>query len=482
MRDDPFRREVARRVSLGPVELPTSALGRPARLLGGLARAGGHQVGRALRATVGRRRTPDVEPEAAVVTSLGRLKGVAMQLGQLLGSVDGLPSSLRAALAVLHTHAQPLAVDRLREVVADELGDAGVKLARALEPAPLAVAALGQVHRATLDGRALAVKIAYPDIDRVIARDFAPAALGARVAGWVRPRARLPGQLHKLRAGVLAECDLALEAWHESRLAEIFAGHDSIVVPAVQREFSSQHVVTRDFVDGRHLDEWLAGEPDAAARQRAGEALFDFYLGTLFAHGLYHSDPHPGNFLLLDDGRVAVVDFGAVRQLRAGDDEQQRALAQLRGWLPALARDEVTALEPSGVALRRAVNAEALFLLRLTLGLTAALRALDVRANWYRRLRAPSASPPVAVEPAAAARPAVDNSVWDVVLVAHGDSQIALIRELRELLGIELRDIKILLDATPQTIRRALPAVAARELRDRLERAGARIELRPAAS
>src|SRR2546423_3402792 len=125
MREDQIRREVTSRVSGTTVKLPTSAIGRPARLLAGLTHAGTGSLRRALGRRVGRRREPDLAPEAAVVASLGRLKGVAMQIGQLLGYVDvGLPTNLQSALSVLHTHAQPLALDRIRSVVEDDLGDA----------------------------------------------------------------------------------------------------------------------------------------------------------------------------------------------------------------------------------------------------------------------------------------------------------------------------------------------------------------------
>src|SRR5437763_7853948 len=220
MSDEGMRREVAKRVSECTEAVPMSVLGRPVRLIAGLTRAGSYSVGRALRRRIGRRREPDVEAEAAVVASLGRLKGVAMKMGQLLGYIDlGLPAGLRAALSVLHTHAQPLPLDRLRPVVEADLGDAGRLLARAMHDRPLRVTSLGQVHRSTLpDGTPVAVKVAYPGIGTTIARDFGPAMLTSRVATYVYPRAHLDRLVREVRARIVEECDYTLEAQRQERL------------------------------------------------------------------------------------------------------------------------------------------------------------------------------------------------------------------------------------------------------------------------
>jgi predicted unusual protein kinase regulating ubiquinone biosynthesis (AarF/ABC1/UbiB family)/ribosomal protein L7/L12 len=534
MRADQLRREVASRVSAITVELPTSVLGRPARLLAGLTRASTRSLGRALRRRVGRGRDSDVEPEAAIVASLGRLKGVAMQMGQLLGSVDvGLPADLRTALSVLHTHAQPLPLARIRAVLEAELGDAGKRLARAIDGTPISVAPLGQVHRATLsDGTPVAVKVLYPGIGKTIARDFAPAAVTSRVATWIYPRAHLDRVVREVRAGVLEECDCARQAERQERFAALFADHPTLIIPALHRALCSSHVLTSTRVDGLHLEDHLATAPNAEARQRAGEALFDFYLGALFRAGLYSCDSHPGNFRFLPDGRVAILDFASVRELAPGfvgrlaaltralavddrellhqavrelglvgdaaryDHESTRWL--LRALYGPLLRDEVARFEfLDGTSLREmarrwrrardlALPAELVFLLRASFGLSSVLGRLGVRANWYRRLQATVTPPPAQATPLDPGapderdQPARGESVaaYDVVLVDAGDRPIALVRELRELTGLELRDLEILLDNTPQIIKPALPTVEARALRLRLENAGARVELR----
>src|SRR5689334_20566804 len=118
MRAEDVRAQVALRLSTaGTAKLPTSMIGRPARAIVGLAHASTLSLGRALRRRVGRPK-PNVDAEAAVVQTIGRLKGVTMKMGQLFGYIDvGLPANLRAALSALHDGAQPLPLDRIAEVI-----------------------------------------------------------------------------------------------------------------------------------------------------------------------------------------------------------------------------------------------------------------------------------------------------------------------------------------------------------------------------
>jgi predicted unusual protein kinase regulating ubiquinone biosynthesis (AarF/ABC1/UbiB family)/ribosomal protein L7/L12 len=555
MDPDLIRSAVARRLVARPAKLPKSMLGRPVRLIAGLAGAGARSLGRSLQRTVGRGRD-NVGPEVAVAGTLGKLKGATMKVGQVLGYIDlGLPENWRAALSVLQTQAPPLppaqSQARVRALLAADLGAAGQALARNLDPEPLATASVGQVQRSRLpDGTPVVVKVVHPNLAKIIAREFVPAAVASRVATWIYPRGRLYATVSAVRARVLEECDYALEARRQQRFAALFAGHATVVVPAVHAELSSPRILTTAWVEGVHLDEWLASHPSDEVRNRAGEALFDVYVGALFRHGIYNCDPHPGNYLFLPDGRVAVVDFGCAREFEAGfverlaaltaaicddDDERvRRALVALdivdprqpydgeatrwllRAFLGPMLRDEVAAFDlRAHFGLRELLrrwrrarglswSGELVFLLRTFLGVSAVLAKLGARANWYRRLRghvdaAPSRAAEVAAAPvpvvapgepeplppppvspvAAAAAPApVDGGPYEIVLVDAGTNLIALVREIREVTGMELREVKYLIDAIPQPIGQSLPRAEAESLRARLESAGARVELR----
>jgi predicted unusual protein kinase regulating ubiquinone biosynthesis (AarF/ABC1/UbiB family) len=518
MRDDDVRSRVAERIAAERVPLPTSALGRRAGWLAGLARAGAKSLGRTVRRTVGRDAT-DVEPEVELAASFGQLKGPMMKMGQVLGYVDvGLPAALRSALSALHTGAQPLATAWIHEVLDEDLGDPGRALAREMHAEALSAGSIGQVHRSRLpDGTPVVVKVLHPGLPAIIDRDFGVTMFASRISAPVHA---LVGHV---RDRLLEECDYALEARRQIRFRAIFAGHPTLAIPAVHEPYSSARVLTTSFVEGLHIDRYLATRPPQAARNRVGEALFDFYIAPLFKHGLYNADPHPGNYLFLPDGRVAVVDFGCTREFAPGfvghlaalteavmaadpermhaalvdlgidtrlayDREATRRL--LRAALGPLGHDEVLAFDVrSGLTLRDALTSawkarrvalsgELLFLLRTFVGLSSVLARLGARANWRRRLETAVASAPAA----SAATPATsaDTSSWDVVLVDGGESPIALIRELRELTGKDLRDLEMLIDSPPETLKRDLPRADAEDLRRRLEARGARVEVRRA--
>jgi predicted unusual protein kinase regulating ubiquinone biosynthesis (AarF/ABC1/UbiB family)/ribosomal protein L7/L12 len=427
MPNDDVRSRVAKRIAAENANLTTSALGRRARWVAGLATAGAKSLGRTIGRTVGLG-DDDVGPEAAVVASLGQLKGPMMKMGQMLGYVDvGLPAGLRSALSALHTNAQPLEATRIRRVLDEDLGDPGRELGREMQPEALSAASIGQVHRSALpDGTPVVVKVVHPGLSTVIERDLWPAMLASKLSAPLR------SMIQEIRERLLEECDYTLEAQRQTRFREIFAGHRTIVVPEVHRALSSGRVITSSFLDGVHLDAYLAsGRATPDARNRAGEALFDFYIAPLFKHGLYNSDPHPGNYIFLPDGRVGFVDFGSVREfdpefvaglaslieaLMAGDrgrmhealvalgDGQQVAYDREATWrllhafFGPLLRDEVLAFDVNAElslrqlltsawkARRLAASGELLFLLRTFVGLSSVLARLGARANWRSRL------------------------------------------------------------------------------------------------
>jgi predicted unusual protein kinase regulating ubiquinone biosynthesis (AarF/ABC1/UbiB family)/ribosomal protein L7/L12 len=554
MPEDDVRAQVAQRISSEKAPLSTSALGRRAGWVAGLAKAGAKSIGRTVRRTIGRD-AGDLDPEAEIAASFGQLKGPMMKVGQMLGYVDvGLPEALRSALSALHTSAQPLDGDRIHRVLDDDLGDPGRALARAMEARALSAASVGQVHRSSLpDGTAVVVKVLHPGLKTIIERDFGPAMFASRISS---PFHAVLGQI---RERLLEECDYALEARRQTHFREILAGHPTLVIPEVHQDYSSARVLTTSFVDGVHIDRYLASGPSQAARNRVGEALFDFYFAPLFKHGLYNCDPHPGNYIFLPDGRVAVVDYGCTREFEPGfvghlasvtqavmaadPDRMHRALVDLgldprvtydreatrrllRGLLGPLAHDEVLAfdlaaeitvrdaLKNAWKARRLAVSGELLFLLRTLLGLSSTLARLGARANWRRRLetvvassaaagaswstasgstiatsgvvRSGRASPQEATSagvsrPAAKRRePRVEAVSWDVVLVGAGASPIALIRELREQTGRDLRDLETLVGSLPETLKHSVSRADAESLRKRLETTGARVEVRRA--
>lgn len=301
--------------------VPTSALGR-------LWQTGRSAVGVGA-ALVRSRRGEEIEPQDVeqIVARLGGLKGVAMKVGQMLGYVDpSLPPELRRMMSLLQTAAPSASADEIEAVVREALGERADALLAGLEREPFAVASIGQVHRGRLpDGTEVAVKIRHRGIEEAMRADFRSATLGkafAAVSG-----AEMIGEcIDEAKTAFLEECDFRIEAQRQAEFAELFADDAVIVVPEVFREWSSESVLVTRWTAGASLTDFLASAPSQRERDVAGEALFRFWMRTLYRDGLFHGDPHPGNFAFLEGGRIVVYDFGCVRSF---DAAMRRGFARL---------------------------------------------------------------------------------------------------------------------------------------------------------
>ncbi|MGH9135846.1 MAG: ABC1 kinase family protein [Acidimicrobiales bacterium] len=258
-----------------------------------------------------------------VARELGNMKGAIMKAGQLMSFMaEGLPDEAKAVLATLQADVEPMAPSLAEQVVRDELGDDVDTLFLDWEPAPVAAASIGQVHRAVLhDGRRVAVKVQYPGIDRAIRGDLDNLESVLRVAaGVVMKGMDVRGIVDELRARMGDELDYRLEASCQTDFEQRYRLHPFIHVPAVVPERSSQRVLTSEWVDGKSFAEFEASA-DAAAKRHAAEVLFRFAQGAIHYHGVFNGDPHPGNYRFHDDGSVTFLDFGLVKRWRPGELE-----------------------------------------------------------------------------------------------------------------------------------------------------------------
>lgn len=335
---------------------PGKGLGRLARLLRGgvgLARTVAKASKRGEEAALGDEELARFEE---LVRRLGTLKGLPMKLGQIMSYLEiELPEESRRLLALLQTQSPATPFERVEAVVREDLSDRAPALLAGLDPVPVSVASIGQVHRGRLpDGADVAVKVRHPDIEEAIRSDFRSASAGTSFASVVAPGMGATARdfVAEMRDRLLEECDYELEATRQQRFARLYAGHPVIVVPAVHRAWTGPRVLTTTWASGDELEAFrLRGSQQE--RNHAGAALFDFYLGTLYRHGLFHADPHPGNYHFLPDGRVVVFDYGCVREFEptvtsafvalAGavrDDDRERVCEALRALGAAPSRDD----------------------------------------------------------------------------------------------------------------------------------------------
>ncbi|MGI8794878.1 MAG: ABC1 kinase family protein [Acidimicrobiales bacterium] len=249
-----------------------------------------------------------------VAATLGNMKGAMMKLGQMASYLDdGLPEPLRLALQDLQQDAPPMSGDLAAGVVAEELGDQPERVFAEWDPVPIAAASIGQVHRAmTHDGRAVAVKVQYPGVAEAVRSDLETSDLITQAVRLVYPNFDTKAMANEIRDRLTEELDYTIEADNQRLFAKYWDGHPTIHIPRVLPELSTRRVLTTELVIGARFDELATW--DQAARDRTAETIFRFVFGSLYRLHAFNGDPHPGNYIFHDGGRVTFLDFGLVKR------------------------------------------------------------------------------------------------------------------------------------------------------------------------
>jgi len=320
-------------------KLPTGRIGRTARV-------GGLVTGQGLRwagmRTANRLRTPERAEEAQqertaalvseLVDQLGRMRGAAMKLGQMISMVefDGLPEdqrrALQAKLASLRDGVPPVPFAKLERMMREELGGPLERAFSEFEEQAFAAASIGQVHRAvTVAGDEVAVKVQYPGVAEAVETDMRNAMLLLPLVKRLAPGLDAKALFSELRERVSEELDYELEAQHQRRVERMLRGHPFMFVPRVDTALSTRRMLVSEYVSGAGFE--AVRELDEAERDRYGEIVFRFYFGLLYRDRLALGDPHPGNYLLRPDGRVAFLDYGLLRDLDAHRVDAERTIA-----------------------------------------------------------------------------------------------------------------------------------------------------------
>jgi predicted unusual protein kinase regulating ubiquinone biosynthesis (AarF/ABC1/UbiB family) len=313
--------------------IPKSRLGRSARvgMRAGFegARFAGTKAANVVRSKEkGRERMDDVALQSAerLVETLGTMKGAAMKMGQLASFIDTeyLPEEYRELyqqkLGALRTSAPAMPWDKVRKVLDSEYDEPYEELFEHIEHEAFAAASIGQVHRGMLpDGRHVAVKIQYPGVDAAIRADLSNAGMILRLARAIAPGLDAKAVAEELKERVLEELDYEYEAQNQRSFSRAYSGHPFIYVPDVLTRLSRNKVLVTEYVEGAGFDE--IKQLDGESRSRFGEIVFRFYLGSIYQLQHFNADAHPGNYVLMANGRVAFLDFGMTKRL---DVEQIR--------------------------------------------------------------------------------------------------------------------------------------------------------------
>jgi predicted unusual protein kinase regulating ubiquinone biosynthesis (AarF/ABC1/UbiB family) len=253
-----------------------------------------------------------------IVEVLGQMKGPAMKLGQMASILDlgGLPREevdrLQAKLGELRDRAPQVSFKDMRRVIEQDLGERVEDLFADFNPDAVAAASIGQVYRASLhDGRQVAVKVQYPGVGSAVRADLQNLGLIMRAAKRFAPGLDPATTASELRERISEELDYEHEAQAQRAFARRWRGHPFIVIPDVVTSMCRDRVLVTEWIDGVGFEEMRAAPQ--GTRDRIGEIVLRFYLGSLYRFGNFSGDPHPGNFRLMADGRVAFLDFGMTK-------------------------------------------------------------------------------------------------------------------------------------------------------------------------
>jgi predicted unusual protein kinase regulating ubiquinone biosynthesis (AarF/ABC1/UbiB family) len=271
-----------------------------------------------------------LETAMKMVGALGQMKGAAMKLGQFASFIDTefIPEEYREIyqeqLAKLRTDAPAMPWEKVVKVLEEEYdGEPLSEYFAEIEEEAFAAASIGQVHRAELlDGRAVAVKIQYPGIAEALEADLRNAGTLVRLARAIAPGLDAKAIAEELRERVMEELDYEYEAQNQRSFARAYREHPFIYVPEVVTRLSRRRVLVTELVTGKNFEE--IKELPHEERSRFGEIVFRGSFGSIYHLQHFNADPHPGNYILMEDGRVAFLDFGMTKKL----DREQILLEQ----------------------------------------------------------------------------------------------------------------------------------------------------------
>jgi predicted unusual protein kinase regulating ubiquinone biosynthesis (AarF/ABC1/UbiB family) len=316
-------------------ELPTGRVRRAAKVgrLAGeqAARGAATKAANLARGEEGRRSAAErrqIEAAEQIFDLLGQMKGAAMKVGQVASFVDTgafppeFQDRIQAKLGELRDSAPRVPFEKMRKLVENDLGERLGDVFSDFEEDAVAAASIGQVYRARLlDGRDVAVKVQYPGVANAVRADLQNLGLIMRVAKRIAPGMDAKAMTAEIRERLSDELDYEHEAQQHRAFARSWRNHPFIYIPGVVTELCTEHVLVTEWVDGIGFEE--VKELDAPTRDRFGEIVFRFFFGSLYRNGHFSGDPHPGNYRLMDDGRVAFIDFGMTKRVAREDLEAE---------------------------------------------------------------------------------------------------------------------------------------------------------------
>jgi predicted unusual protein kinase regulating ubiquinone biosynthesis (AarF/ABC1/UbiB family) len=299
-------------------KIPVSKAGRTATFVKAGVKVGGNYLkyytSKAFNKDTSKEKLNEANAED-IMNSLSKLKGSVLKAAQMLSMDTGLlPKAYAEKFQAAQYSVPPLSYPLITRTFRKYFGKNPNDIFDTFTPNAVKAASIGQVHKATLNNNELAVKIQYPGVADSVRNDLKVAKpLAARLINIKIED--LEYYMEEVEEKLVQETDYGLELKRSVILAEACQNIPNLMFSKYYPEYSCDKIITMDWIDGLHLKEWLDTSPSQADRNKIGQALWDFYDYQVHQLRLSHADPHPGNFIITPDVKLAVIDFGCVKEI-----------------------------------------------------------------------------------------------------------------------------------------------------------------------
>jgi predicted unusual protein kinase regulating ubiquinone biosynthesis (AarF/ABC1/UbiB family) len=298
--------------------IPTSKIQRATKLLSTGVKIGGNYLkyyGEKMINPENARENLNTNNAEDIYDGLKNLKGSALKVAQMLSMEKNfLPQQYVEKFSLSQFSVPPLSAPLVVKTFRKYFGKSPFDLFDTFDPNAINAASIGQVHKATLDGKELAVKIQYPGVAESISSDLAmvkPIAIK-----MFKIQAKDSDKYFKeVETKLTEETDYNLEVAQSSEIADACSHIPNLRFPKYYPQYSSERVITMDWMNGKHLSEFCKSGPDQNTADKIGQALWDFYMFQVHQLRKVHADPHPGNFLIDDQDNLIAIDFGCIKEI-----------------------------------------------------------------------------------------------------------------------------------------------------------------------
>ncbi|MBP7511720.1 MAG: AarF/ABC1/UbiB kinase family protein [Bacteroidia bacterium] len=298
--------------------IPTSKVERAMRFVKTGAQIGGNYIKHYSQKVMDPSKTKEELHEnnaTDVYNALSELKGSALKVAQMLSMEKNiLPRQYTNKFQMAQYNAPPLSGPLIIQTFIKSFGKAPQEIFESFNMKASNAASIGQVHEASLNGQKLAIKIQYPGVAESIKSDLKIVKpIAFRLLDMNEKE--LEKYIKEVEAKLLEETDYELEFRRSEMISKMCSHIPNLAFTKYYKEYTSKRVLTMNWMEGLHLDDFLKTNPSQEARNAIGQAMWDFYDMQVHELKSVHADPHPGNFLMKENGVLGVIDFGCVKEI-----------------------------------------------------------------------------------------------------------------------------------------------------------------------